>query len=422
MTPGSAQLRETFLGRQPILDRDQALFGYELLFRASAENRTQLDSASSSERATAEVVCALFAELGLADVLGPARGFINAGADFLTSDFVGLLPASCVVLEVDIEAFSNPHLLPRCQELKAQGYAFSISGVTDAGVALAPIFDLATWLKIDIGSVAHDQLQTLVHALAATRRTLIASRVETPSQKELCLLLGFHLFQGYYFARPEVIEGHTLDASTQGTLRLIRLLAADAGTAALETAFCSEPALVVNLLRLVNSAGVGLRNRVTSIRQAITVLGRKPLQRWLQLLLYSHGRTASPARNPLLQLAALRARLMELLARRLHPTAPQLADEAFLTGLVSLLPAALGLPLDEVIEQLALADDIRLALTQQENAVGKLLRLLECYDNSDFQAVAWLLAGYTPAADAGVLNQLLTEALVWVQQLDTEND
>lgn len=396
------------------------MFGYELLFRASAENRTQLDSGSASERATAEVVCALFTELGLADVLGQARGFINAGAEFLTSDFVGLLPASCVVLEVDIDAFSNAHLLPRCQELKARGYAFSISGITDTGEVLAPIFDLATWLKIDIGSVAHDQLQTIVHALTATRHTLIASRVETPSQRELCLLLGFHLFQGYYFARPEVIEGHALDASAQGTLRLIRLLTADAGTAALETAFCSEPALIVNLLRLVNSVGIGLHTRVTSIRQAITVLGRKPLQRWLQLLLFSHGQAASPARNPLLQLAALRARLMELLARRLHPNAPQLADEAFLAGLVSLLPAALGLPLEEVIKQLALSDDISLALTQQQNAAGKLLRLLERYDESDFQAVAWLLAEYTPAVDAGVLNQLLTEALVWVQQLDTE--
>lgn len=422
MTTDPAQLRETFLGRQPILDRDQTLFGYELLFRATAENRTQIDDASSSAQATADVICALFAELGLADVLGLARAFINVGAEFLATDFVGLLPASCVVLEVNVDALADMQLLLRCQELKARGYAFSVSGITDAGEALQSIFELATWLKIDIGSVAHDRLQTIVHALTTTRRTLIACRVETPSQRELCLLLGFHLFQGYYFARPEVIKGHTLDASTQGTLRLIRLLTADAGTAALETAFCSEPALVVNLLRLVNSAGVGLRSRVTSIRQAITVLGRKPLQRWLQLLLFSHGQAADPARNPLLQLAALRARMMELLARRLHPAAPQLADEAFLTGLVSLLPAALGLPLEEVIEQLALADDISLALTQQQNAVGKLLRLLERYDASDFQAVAWLLAEYTPATDASALNQLLTEALVWVQQLDTEND
>lgn len=326
-----------------------------------------------------------------------------------------------MVLKVDVDAFSNAQLLPRCRELKAQGYAFSISGITEADETLWPIFDLATWLMIDIDSVAHVQLQTIVHALAATRRTLIASHVETPSQQELGLLLGFHLFQGYYFARPEIIRRRALDASTHGILRLLRLLAADAGTTVLEAAFLGEPALIVNLLRLVNSAGVGLRNRVTSIRQAITVLGRKPLQRWLQLLLFSHGQAASPARNPLLQLAALRARMMELLARRLHPAAPQLADEAFLAGLVSLLPAALGLPLEEVIEQLALSDDISLALTQQQNATGKLLRLLERYDDSDFQAVGWLLAEYTPATDAGVLNQLLTEALVWVQQLDTEN-
>jgi EAL and modified HD-GYP domain-containing signal transduction protein len=150
------QLREVFIGRQPILDKDQGLAGYELLFRASAENSAHVDSATAAKAATADVVCKAFAELGLANVFGQVRAFINVDALFLESDLVELLPKDIVVLEIDVVAFDNPALLPRCQELKAKGYAFSLSGVTDVGDHLWPLVDLATWLKINIDGLAGD--------------------------------------------------------------------------------------------------------------------------------------------------------------------------------------------------------------------------------------------------------------------------
>jgi len=420
--PPRDQLREVFIGRQPILDRDQGLAGYELLFRATAENSAHVDSATAATTATADVVCKAFAELGLANVFGQARAFINVNGLFLESDLVELLPKDIVVLEIDVVAFVDPSLLTRCQELKAKGYAFSLSGVTDVGDELWPLVDLATWLKINIDGLAGDQLQTSARALGTTRRTLIAGHVESQTQMELCRLLGFQLFQGYYFARPVVVEGRKLDASTQGLLRLIKLVADEADQARLDAAFRTEPALVINLLRLTNSVGVGARARVTSVRHAITVLGRRQLQRWLQLLLFSRGANVDLAHNPLLQLAALRGRFMELLVEKLHPGQRDLGDPAFITGLMSVVPAALGMSMTDVLSQIAVGNDVRLALTHHEGTLGKLFALTERYDDNDIAGVQALLSPYGAAANLGLLGEILSESLVWVQQLGVDAD
>lgn len=416
------QLREVFIGRQPILDKDQGLVGYELLFRATAENTANVGSATEATVATADVVCKAFAELGLANVFGEARAFINVDARFLESDPVELLPKDVVVLEIDVTAFADPSLLLRCQELKTRGYDFCLSGVTDVDDRLWPLVDLAAWLKINVDGLAGDQLQTAARGLGTARRTLIAAHVESQPQMELCRLLGFHLFQGYYFAKPVIVEGRKLDASTQGLLRLIKLVAEEADAARLDAAFRTEPALVINLLRLTNSVGVGARARITSVRHAITLLGRRQLQRWLQLLLFSHGPNIDLAHNPLLQLAALRGRFMELLAEKLHPGQRDLRDPAFIIGLMSVVPAALGISMTDVLAQIAVGNDVRLALTHREGALGQLFALTEHYDDNDIAGTQALLAPYGAAGSLGLLGEILGEALTWVQQLGMDAD
>lgn len=411
------QLREVFIGRQPILDKDQGLAGYELLFRATKENSARVDSVTAAATATADVICKAFAELGLSNVFGQVRAFVNVDALFLESDLVELLPRDVVVLEASVAAFADPALLSRCQELKARGYAFSISGVTDVDDRLWPLVELATWLKINVDGLPGDRLQVAARALGTTRRTLIAAHVESQTQMELCRLLGFQLFQGYYFAKPVIVEGRKLEASTQGLLRLIKLVADEADPAVLDAALRTEPALVINLLRLTNSVGVGARTRITSVRHAITVLGRRQLQRWLQLLMFSRGPEVDLAHNPLLQLAALRGRFMELLVDELLPGEKELRDPAFLAGLMSVVPAALGMSMTDVLAQIAVGNDVRLALARREGPLGQLLALTERYDDNDISGTQELLASWGAAGTLGMLGEVLAESLAWVQQL-----
>lgn len=415
-TSDQAELREVFIGRQPILDKDQALVGYELLFRATTDN---LAAPARGAVATADVVCKAFAELGLAKALGHALAFVKVDAEFLAGDFVELLPPTSVVLEINAPRFHDPARQQRCLELHRQGYAFCVSGLTEITNESWPLIALAGWIKVSFDDIPHEQLQTVARALATAHRRLIAAHVETQSQMELCRLLGFELFQGFYFSRPVVIEGRKLDPSTQGLLRLIKLLADEADIGTLEEAFRGEPALVINLLRLVNSVGVGMRSRINSIRHAITALGRNQLQRWLHLLIFSRGTHLDFARNPLLQLAALRGRFMELLAERLHPGEPAVRDPAFLTGLMSVVPAALHMSMTEVLDQIAVDQDVHAALSHKRGALGILLAITESYDNNDIAAIQPLLAPFGAKAPLSLLAEILAEALPWVQRLGT---
>lgn len=415
MTIETERHDKLFLGRHPILDRQQATIGYELLFLPDPRNG---DGMELPKRAAADVVCKAFAELGLPSALANQLAFINVDAAFLLDDAIELLPAQQVVLEVDSQQAFTPQLLQRCRELKTRGYAFCLHWSEEAGEGLTAMLDMLGYAKIDASAALPATYKALSARLRGNGVRMMAAGVETIEVMQQCARLGFDLFQGYYFARPVVIQGRKLDPSQQGIIRIIDLLGdEDADLARIEAAFKGEPALLANLLRLTNSVGVGgsLSTRITSIRNAIAVLGQRQLLRWLQLLLfYQPGKPAS--RNPLLQLAALRGRLMELVAEAAYPTRKDLHDLAFITGLMSLMPAALGLPMTDILAQIAVAPDARRALSRHEGELGLLLELIERYDDNDAVATAGFLHRAGGRLTVDDLGGLLADAIAWVQQ------
>jgi EAL and modified HD-GYP domain-containing signal transduction protein len=420
MTSEPEALSEIFIGRQPVLDRRQATVGYELLFRPGPGNRADIDS---PKRATAGVVCSAFAELGLSSALAAQLTFINVDEDFLLDDAVELLPPQQTVLEIESAHTFGAPFLQRCRELRTRGHAFCLHWSGEAGEGLPQLLDMLSYAKIDASPAMAATYKALSAGFHGSHIKMIAARVETAEDWRQCEKLGFDLFQGYHFARPVVIEGRKLDPSKQGLIRIIGLLGSeDADFARVEEAFKGEPALLANLLRITNSVGVGgsLSARITSVRNAIAVVGQRQLLRWLQLLLFSQPDTPL-GRNPLMQLAALRGRLMELMSERLHPTRRDLHDLAFITGLMSLMPAALGLPMTEILTHIAVAADARRALSRHEGELGMLLELIERYDDNDLEGTAKLL-GRHGNLTLGSLGGLLAEAIAWVQQLATEGE
>jgi c-di-GMP-related signal transduction protein len=251
--------------------------------------------------------------------------------------------------------------------------------------------------------------------------------VESNEQMQLCHDLGFDLFQGYFFAHPTVIQGKRLQTSELALLRLLGLLSQDADTAEVEKVFKQEPVLTFNLLRLTNSAGSGMATKITSLRHAITLLGRRQLLRWLQLLLYSGTSGTTQTVNPLLQLAATRGRLMELLVDR-TPAAKEggrdLVDQAYMVGILSLMPALVGSRMSEVLAQLPLAATVNDALGEHRGTLGDLLSLIELLENSQETgdgAKAAEILRRLPGIDASYANSCLTRALAWANSLARES-
>ena len=425
-------LLNVFLGRQPILDRQQQLFAYELLFRSGSAENANFANFVDGNQATATVISNAFTEFSMADALGPYQGFIKVDHGLLFSDLIYALPPHCVVLEILETVTPTPEMLARCGQLRRAGFILAVRERPQSPGHPHELLELAEVIKVDISRVDPERLKQRVDQLKPLGKTLLAEKVESSEQMQSCRALGFDLFQGYYFAHPTVIQGKRLPPSELALLRLLALLSQDADDAAIEAVFKQAPVLTVNLLRLINSAASGMTTEITSLRHAITLLGRRQLLRWLQLLLYSGLSGTRQAVNPLLQLAATRGRLMELLLERVSEASlggREGTDQAYMVGILSLMPALFGSSMSDVLVQLPVTRPVHDALADHGGTLGDLLSLVKCLEDSSGkpppgapdQRQAKTLLRRLPGIDANYANSSLSAALSWANNLARES-
>lgn len=406
--------QELFLGRQPILDRDQNLAAFELLFRSSHVNGAQIDD---DLLASATVINHAFSELGVEHVLGRYVGFINLSAPLILSDVIELLPKERVVLELLETVEVNATVVARLKELKAMGFKLALDDYLGQEEQYADVLGVVDVVKVDVKDLDPARVQAITARLKRWPVKLLAEKVDTREQADLCRSLGYELFQGYYFARPSIIKGKRLTHAEAAIMRLLGLVMADADTPEIEQVFRQNPDLSLTLLRLVNSVAVGSRTKIMSLSQALVLLGRIQLQRWLQLLMYAIS--SSPDAkfpSPLLVLAATRGRMMEQLAAVWTGASAEARERAFLTGILSLVSALLALPLPEVLKTLPLPDEVRIALLDRTGELGDMLRLVEMVEQTDVVGIAGML-DQRPFLDATVVNNAYVEAIEWANRI-----
>jgi c-di-GMP-related signal transduction protein len=403
---------EIFLGRQPILDLRQRLFAYELLFR---NGHVSFAESGDNVQMTATVIVNTFNELGVETALGDRRGFINVDESFLFSDTLELLPPACVVLEILETVPATEEVVARCHELRAAGYTLALDDVTQIRPCYGPLVALADIVKVDIAPLDDNEIAHIAAELRPLGKQLLAEKVESRERMEFCREQGFTLFQGYYFARPSVIAGRRVDYGRLSLARLLGMAMSEADTQDIEEELKREPGLVVKMLRMINSAATGVSSKITSLRHAITMLGRRQLMRWLQLLIFASSGEPGGG-NPLLNIAAARGRMLELLAARVAPGNSAFVDLAFMTGVMSMLPVAFGIDIDDVVTQLSLPEDVGEALISRKGRLGELLRIAEALEEDDVGQVTQSLA--TLGLDLDTLNRAHTAAIAWSSRIE----
>jgi EAL and modified HD-GYP domain-containing signal transduction protein len=230
------------------------------------------------------------------------------------------------------------------------------------------------------GSTPLSTLMKLAPRFRQQKKKLLAEKVETREEFKNALDLEFDYFQGYYFSRPVIMSGKKLSPSQLAVMELMTLVTSDADNIDIERAIKRDVSLALNLLRLVNTPAVGARQRIDSLSQAVTMLGRRQLQRWLQIMLYAEPSKRGHSMTPLLMLATTRGRLLELLAGKLRPSQRHVADIAFTVGIMSLMDTLFGMPMAEILAQIPVNDDVAQALLTRDGFYGDLLKLAECIE------------------------------------------
>lgn len=400
-----------YLARQSILDRNQDLYAFELLFRSGDSNAARF---TDGARATATVMQHALNEFGLDAVLGKFKGFINLDETMLMSDLIELLPKDRVVLEVLETVPLTDRVVKRLTELKGQGFSLALDDVIGLPPELERVLSSIDIVKVDLQPLSMDAVAAMVAKLKQRGVQLLAEKVDDRAQVQACLDMGFDLFQGYYFAKPQIITGKRLSPAEATIMRLLGLLVSDAETDELEALLKQEPALTMNLLRMTNSVGAGTRNRISSVASALMVLGRRQLLRWLQLLLYSTSTGSSQLPSALMQLAATRGRMMELLAA--HWGDNGLADRAFMTGIMSLMETLLSTPIADILAPLPIADDVRDALLGRSGRLGGLLDVVETIEGRGARSLDDLLADL-PGISVPDVERAHLAALAWANNV-----
>ena len=413
-TPKTGHSNEIYLGRQPILDSRENLFAFELLFRSSQANFAQI---SDEVTATATIITQTFSDIGADAVLGQYPGFINLSAGMIFSDVIEILPKNRVVLELLETVTIDDKLIDRLRELRTMGYRLALDDYIGDETQYSRVFELVEFVKVDIKGLAANELAAVTRRLQRWPVRLLAEKVDSKEQVEQCLALGYDLFQGYYFAKPSIITGRRLSHVETALMRLMGLLMSDADTAEVEKVFKQNPDLSFKLLRVVNTAGVAANRRVASIVEAIQLLGRSQLQRWLQLLMFSlSANKDAKFPSPLLLLAATRGKLLEQLVAARSGSSRGQGDDAFLAGILSLLDALLGMPLEEILKDLPVAEAIRSGLLERKGEIGHLLMLAEVIEQTDIPAIELQLAHF-PHLGAAIVNEAYGKAIEWANAI-----
>ncbi len=364
---------EFFMARRPVVDRQHNLVAHELLFCSASDDDAQ--AASLDERPTAASVISDVYQHGMGRIIGDHVGILYIDADALMSDIFQFLGPQEVLLEIAPISHPSPEVIARLVELNAAGFRFTLV-VDDDSEDAHQLLPLVEGVRIDITGRDADELRRLSAVFKAHQQRLLAERVETIDQYQMCLDFGFDLFQGYYFLKPQILEGKKLSPSQMAITELMALVASDADNAVIEHSIKADISLGLNLLRLVNTPAVSA-HRIDSLRQALMALGRNQLQRWLQIMLYAEPGVHGPSMLPLMAQATMRGRLIELVAQKLRPGNRSIADTGFTVGIMSLMDTLFSMPMEDILQQIPVVEEVSDALLRRQGYFGKLLSLIE---------------------------------------------
>jgi c-di-GMP-related signal transduction protein len=399
-----ASLTASF-ARQPILNRDGMLCGYEIKVRApelppaaaeQADTDTHPDADTLPGRAPTPVqriARAIARGLVQGDVRGALTGhpaYVDVSRELLLDDAILRLPAERFMLELPSSLEADDALIARVVYLHGRRYRFALDDVTHPDETFAKLLPYAEVVKIDVTRAPRALLPKLASVLKSAGKLLLALGVDAQADFETVHGLGFDRFQGYYFARAQSSATRRVSAPRHALLNLLQLLAGDPTVAQLEAELKLNPVLVMHLMKLANSSGLAVGHKVTTLRDAINATGTDRIARWTQLLLYADGRKVALEDDPLLQLAATRARFMELAIERMPEAGRDEADAAFLTGVFSFVDAVFGGSLEKTLNILTLSRPIQAAILHREGTLGLLLSTVEALECGAWERIVAL--------------------------------
>lgn len=369
-----------FIARQPIFNKAMKIYGYELLFRAKLNAREYGDTTPGS--ATAVVLGGLF-EQGIEQVVGAAKAFVNFDYEFIMSDTIELIDPDTLVIEVLETVKVDDLLIERIKYLKRKGYKIALDDFEEK-IDAYPIVPMANIIKYDIIITPLETIRQEVKAAIVQRKTLLAEKIETEEEFQKAVEMGFHLFQGYFFSKPKILEGGP-NAKRSSRMVYARILnelkKKDASYDEITKMIESDVNLSYRLMRMISHRKE--ENQYTSIRNALVRMGILEMERWINVLMLQDIAQEKPVE--LLKLSLVRSKFSEYVAE--NSIYRSRKEEVSMMCLFSMLDAIMDLPMAEVLEGMLISEDIINALVYGEGPLEPVCKLISAYETGNWGEV-----------------------------------
>lgn len=399
---------EVYVARQAILDRHKKTYAYELLFR---DGMSQAFDAVDGAEATSKVLSSSFFTIGVERIIGNKIGFINFTEDLLLKRIPMMFPCEKIMVEVLEDVPPTPAVVSACKEILRNGYGIALDDFFYKS-ELEALIGLAGIIKIDFRLTPIEQVKELVEKLAPHNVKFLAEKVETYEEFQQALDLNFEYFQGYFFSKPEILQGTDVSPSKMNLLQIIaEANKADCSFEELEKLITRDVSISYKLMRYINSAYFKRIQDISSIKQAIILLGEKEVKRFISLMVMAT--LASDKPDELIRASIIRARLCELLGG--NGSSRLDGSELFTLGLFSLIDAILDEDMGNLMGKLPLSERIKNALVERTGDLADYVNLAASYETADWSGVTKMASKIRIGEEE--LSKSYVDAVGWADSL-----
>ncbi len=372
---------DVYTARQPIFTRNKDIYAYALFFRGGMEN---CFPGIDGSNATSRLLSYTFFNIGVEQITNGKKAFINFTRELLIRKIPLMFPSQFTTIEIVEDMVPDPQIIECCAEFTHKGYILALDNF-EYSPELDPLIDLSHIINIDFRKSSKEQVANYCSQLLPKGKKLLAEKIETVDEFEEALQMGFTYFQGHFFSRPRVIKDTEIPTLKVNLLRIMgEVRRDDFNISTLQKFIQQDVGISYKLLRYLNSPYFRRQVEISSIHQAIVMLGEKGIRNFLSVIILSNLSQDKP--DELLKSSVIRARMCESLGRE-NGKRPN-PNELFTLGLFSHIDAILDNSMENLLKKLPLSEAIKQALAGEKNAMSSYLDLAASYQTADWVNVA----------------------------------
>lgn len=398
---------DVFIARQPIFDRRQKVYAYELLYRSGTENSSSFKSGDS---ATSNVVITSLT-MGSDTLTEGHRAFINFTETLIKDEVPKLFSPEYLVVELLENIIPDEALVQRVKELKALGYMIALDDYI-ASYEYDELVELADIIKVDFVDTTQTERWRMSERFRDMDKKLLAEKVETVEEFDEAFQLGFHYFQGYFFAKPRIMKGKEATSLNSNYLEIMHELdMPEPGYEKISAVMERDVALTFKLLKLINSPAFYTNSKITSVKQALVLLGFKEIRKWIMVVMLRDLGKNKP--DEVLKTCLIRAKMAELIA--VNSGEDRRKNEMFIMGLFSMIDTLMDQDLYSILGGLPLEDDIKAAMMGKENKLHDMFMVILNYEKGNWDDVVRETEAFS--IKSKTIPEIYYQSLGWAEKI-----